>query len=165
VHDLVEGVDPADLAVTPRHGAGTVEFVREDVGQDGVHERGFSRSVHAGDPDEAPQRELRGDVLQVVLPRPAHGDPPVRIGLTPGGRYGNGATAGKVIAGEGILGRQQFLVRAGVRSEERRVGKECRCRWVPYHYKKKFNMKIVGVTRKMRCTNGSDGKSLHTRQV
>src|ERR1044071_4631411 len=26
--------------------------------------------------------------------------------------------------------------RAGVRSEERRVGKEGRCRWSPYHYKK-----------------------------
>src|SRR5207253_4552199 len=23
--------------------------------------------------------------------------------------------------------------RAGIRSEERRVGKECRCRWSPYH--------------------------------
>src|SRR6266566_7328831 len=27
--------------------------------------------------------------------------------------------------------------RAGARSEERRVGKECRSRWSPYHYKKK----------------------------
>src|SRR3954449_13634768 len=26
----------------------------------------------------------------------------------------------------------------GVRSEERRVGKECRSRWSPYHYKKKY---------------------------
>src|SRR3712207_9099181 len=26
---------------------------------------------------------------------------------------------------------------AGARSEERRVGKECRSRWSPYHYKKK----------------------------
>src|SRR6266571_752738 len=27
--------------------------------------------------------------------------------------------------------------RGGARSEERRVGKECRSRWSPYHYKKK----------------------------
>src|SRR5438094_8694736 len=27
-----------------------------------------------------------------------------------------------------------------VRSEERRVGKECRYRWAPYHYKKKTYM-------------------------
>src|SRR5215208_7436243 len=29
--------------------------------------------------------------------------------------------------------------RAPPRSEERRVGKECRSRWSPYHYKKKKN--------------------------
>src|SRR5699024_12562801 len=96
VHDLVEGVDTGDLAVPSRHGAGTVEFVGQDVVQDGVHERGFTRSRDSGDPHEASQRERRGDVLQVVLPRPAHGDPPVRIGLPPGGGYGNGATAGEV---------------------------------------------------------------------
>src|SRR5947209_19424339 len=28
-------------------------------------------------------------------------------------------------------------IEAGKRSEERRVGKECRCRWTPYHKKKK----------------------------
>src|SRR3712207_9325998 len=27
----------------------------------------------------------------------------------------------------------------GVRSEERRVGTECRSRWSPYHYKKKYD--------------------------
>src|SRR3712207_9491871 len=29
--------------------------------------------------------------------------------------------------------------RAGSRSEERRVGKECRSRWSPYHYQKNNN--------------------------
>src|SRR6266576_6427754 len=29
--------------------------------------------------------------------------------------------------------------RSRLRSEERRVGKECRSRWSPYHYKKKKN--------------------------
>src|SRR5438105_200384 len=29
------------------------------------------------------------------------------------------------------------LTRSSLRSEERRVGKECRSRWSPYHYKKK----------------------------
>ena len=28
---------------------------------------------------------------------------------------------------------QSFLKKAGIRSEERRVGKECRSRWSPYH--------------------------------
>src|SRR5438132_14400955 len=31
----------------------------------------------------------------------------------------------------------QYLGRAADRSEERRVGKECRSRWSPYHEKKK----------------------------
>src|SRR3989337_792743 len=32
--------------------------------------------------------------------------------------------------------RLNFGVRRIIRSEERRVGKECRSRWSPYHYKK-----------------------------
>src|SRR5438445_13025796 len=45
-----------------------------------------------------------------------------------------------------VLSYAQYLARArlthpdkgsSVRSEERRVGKECRSRWSPYHYKKK----------------------------
>src|SRR6266404_7096755 len=30
------------------------------------------------------------------------------------------------------------------RSEERRVGKECRSRWSPYHFKKKRELGIIG---------------------
>src|SRR5699024_7937820 len=74
----------------------------------------FTRSGYSGDSDEAPERELRGDVLQVVLPRRAHRDPPVGIGLAPRGGYGDGAAAGEVVAGEGVLGRQQFLIRTRV---------------------------------------------------
>ena len=29
--------------------------------------------------------------------------------------------------------RVRFTVRVAIRSEERRVGKECRSRWSPYH--------------------------------
>src|SRR2546430_17733820 len=31
----------------------------------------------------------------------------------------------------------------GARSEERRVGKECRSRWSPYHYKKKILYSLI----------------------
>src|SRR5690349_22537394 len=34
-------------------------------------------------------------------------------------------------------GRRPARLAARARSEERRVGKECRSRWSPYHYKKK----------------------------
>src|SRR5437016_13281789 len=48
------------------------------------------------------------------------------------------------------LGR--LRVRSVHRSEERRVGKECRSRWSPYQYKKK---KTIRDKRKMRNTNVS----------
>ena len=40
-----------------------------------------------------------------------------------------------------------------VRSEERRVGKECRSRWSPYHYKKK---EVKYVERVLRQSDRSD---------
>src|SRR6266576_4571386 len=40
------------------------------------------------------------------------------------------------------------------RSEERRVGKECRSRWSPYHYKKK------DTTRKRKENAGKAGRDL-----
>src|SRR5258708_37122421 len=44
----------------------------------------------------------------------------------------------------------------GLRSEERRVGKECRCRWSPYHYKKK---RIRGGHRGGRRISGGRGEA------
>src|SRR5438045_8369922 len=37
----------------------------------------------------------------------------------------------------GATHRASVVMKQGVRSEERRVGKECRYRWSPYHSKKK----------------------------
>src|SRR5580700_12056051 len=47
---------------------------------------------------------------------------------------------------------------AQLRSEERRVGKECRSRWSPYHYKKKKNSTGGGsdisyASMKIMCEN------------
>src|SRR5256885_17235339 len=47
-----------------------------------------------------------------------------------------GVSSGEVIAGGGEQrggGRERGLGPAALRSEERRVGKECRSRWSPYH--------------------------------
>src|SRR2546429_8292342 len=44
------------------------------------------------------------------------------------------ALAGTAAAGEQL---QASILKTPVRSEERRVGKECRSRWSPYHLKKK----------------------------
>ena len=34
---------------------------------------------------------------------------------------------------QGVLNKLDYLQELGIRSEERRVGKECRSRWSPYH--------------------------------
>src|SRR2546430_10214395 len=44
----------------------------------------------------------------------------------------------------GIVAKRVLLDLSYIRSEERRVGKECRSRWSPYHLKKKIE--------RIRCT-------------
>src|SRR5438067_13810846 len=44
----------------------------------------------------------------------------------------------RVMTGDALVGEHERLqTRMNQRSEERRVGKECRARWWPYHWKKK----------------------------
>src|SRR2546422_11145512 len=42
-----------------------------------------------------------------------------------------------LLEGGRVLQDARLIAHAARRSEERRVGKECRSRWSPYHYKKK----------------------------
>src|SRR5688500_20185711 len=42
------------------------------------------------------------------------------------------------------------------RSEERRVGKECRSRWSPYHKKKKGQTRVSSGRRSYRTANDTD---------
>src|SRR5688572_17192891 len=42
-----------------------------------------------------------------------------------------------------FVGGETLEQTAAARSEERRVGKECRCRWWPYHKKKKSSTRAV----------------------
>ena len=52
--------------------------------------------------------------------------------------FGTKMPPGRVVATEGEVGIQADVLKPGLhflnlRSEERRVGKECRSRWSPYH--------------------------------
>ena len=38
-----------------------------------------------------------------------------------------------ITSGKGGVGKTTTVANIGTRSEERRVGKECRSRWSPYH--------------------------------
>ena len=64
----------------------------------------------------------------------------VNIKFTEGNCYGligaNGAgksTFLKILSGEIEPSKGDVTITSGQRSEERRVGKECRSRWSPYH--------------------------------
>src|SRR5207248_3975911 len=47
--------------------------------------------------------------------------------------------------------RLDLLHHRGPRSEERRVGKECRSRWLPYHYKKKMLDRLLRLLITEHC--------------
>src|ERR1039458_6247864 len=79
-----------------------------------------------------------GATSQMAVQHPAaHADVDAVVGEADVGQAGQhdqfvGDDAGFAQLGHGIQ------LAAAQRSEERRVGKECRSRWSPYHYKKHF---------------------------
>src|SRR5256885_11982062 len=76
----------------------------------------------------------REDPKDVVLLKP-DAVREIQAGLAGLGLY-RGPTSGKFDAKT----KSAFETWAEMRSEERRVGKECRSRWSPYHLKKKKQM-------------------------
>src|SRR5688572_33420110 len=52
---------------------------------------------------------------------------------------------------------QLMAVFISMRSEERRVGKECRCRWKQCRYKKKAGEKIILSVGCVTCSGGEAG--------
>src|SRR2546427_9301127 len=78
---------------------------------------------HVNPPEE--MRKIPRKILSIVKGNGyGHGGPEVAKALEEAGSDWFGVTC----TDEGIVIRK-----AGVRSEERRVGKECRSRWSPYH--------------------------------
>src|SRR5437868_15479301 len=63
-----------------------------------------------------------------------------------GGRWGNATLVALRLQRKIIRAHPARAGDSAVRSEERRVGKECRCRWAPYDSKKKErNIVIVDI--------------------
>ena len=90
------------------------------------------------DPTPAPTEEVPAEILPDV--------PADRYDATVTPRTGNNATAPLVLSSGTLDGKfspffytssydndVQAQTQIGLRSEERRVGKECRSRWSPYH--------------------------------
>src|SRR5436190_19025931 len=59
-------------------------------------------------------------------------------------------SAGDQAGQEGLAGSRGRRLADG-RSEERRVGKECRSRWSPYHQKKKSKSKVARSSLSRKC--------------
>ena len=98
--DFVELVDADDAAVLAGLFAGAVEFFGEGAVEDVVDEGGFSAAADSGDDGHDAEREVGGDVLEVVGVGVFDGDP------VAGEFAGFGAGedfdfAGEVLAGEG----------------------------------------------------------------
>jgi len=86
--------------------------------------RAYPRIVHAINlPIPGP---IQPPIAQIVS-LPSGGQPPLNRLVLEGGRMPEASEKAEAV----LL--TAFARRFGVRSEERRVGKECRSRWSPYH--------------------------------
>src|SRR3712207_9566021 len=93
--------------------------------EDGIRDIGVTGVQTCALPISAPVRELLESVRDRPLPE---GD-----GGVPGG-IANVTRGEGVVRGVGYaVGFKNIGFSEGFRSEERRVGKECRSRWSPYH--------------------------------
>ncbi len=117
VHDLVEVVEAGHPDVLARHGARPVQPRGEHPVQDVVHEGGLAGSADAGDRREHAERELRRDVLQVVLLGADDAQHPLPVDPAALLRRDDLATARQIVARHRRLLAQQRLVRTGVHDE------------------------------------------------
>src|SRR3989475_6880453 len=108
-----------------------------------VKHRGFPHNPCAGlrapkSPKALP-KALSPDLMARLLETPTDGSAQSRDKAMFELLYSSGLRLAELVSleamdGEGMLRRAEVTV---TRSEERRVGKECRSRWSPYHLKKK----------------------------
>ena len=80
---LSKHVDAVDAVVIARLRPHLVEPVRERLVEDLVDEGGLARAGDAGHGDEAPDREVDVDALEVVHRRAAHREPAALVVVAP----------------------------------------------------------------------------------
>src|SRR3954447_14783025 len=68
-------LEPIDGGVAPRRDLRPIDLLHQRLQQDVVDERGLPRARHPGDRDEAAERDVDVDVLEVVLARASYGEP------------------------------------------------------------------------------------------
>src|SRR5689334_23142455 len=110
----------------------------QDVDRERGVEAGATRGEHTHSETPIPRPRLvqrasvRGQILDALRTALVAGE------LTPGEVYSAPALGERFgVSATPVREAMQQLAQEGARSEERRVGKECRSRWSPDHEKKK----------------------------
>ena len=91
---------PEDFVVVAGAQPRAVQRVGQGLEQNFVHQRGLAAAGNAGDAGDYAQRNVRGDVLEVVRPRASDGEH--ARGRAPPGGNGHAALPGEVLARQRI---------------------------------------------------------------
>ncbi len=100
-----------DALVAARHLARAVHLLHQRRVQDVADQRALAAAAHAGDRDEASERDLDVDLLEVVLTRAAHDEPVVTGHAAVLGDFDR-PLARQVLPGDRLLRLQHVLDRA-----------------------------------------------------
>src|SRR3954469_10305738 len=106
-------LEPIDGGVPAGRDLRPVDLLHQRLQQDVVDERGLPRARHAGDRDEAAERDVDVDVLEVVLARASYGEPLLaRLASHLGDR--DRPLPGEVLTGQRLAVRDELSDRAVV---------------------------------------------------
>ena len=111
MNHLVEIVEPANAGVFAGDLSRAIELVGEHLVEDVVDERRLARTAHPGHGHKHPERELRGDIAQIIGASALNGDLAVLVDRAAGPRGLDRAPTRQVIAGHGPRVREKLLVR------------------------------------------------------
>ena len=112
VDDLVDVLQPLDAVVRGRGLGGAVELARHRLVERVDQQGGLAAAGHAGDAGEQAERDLGGDILQVMATRANHLDGAARVHRPPL-RDRHHQLAGQVLAGDRLRFGDQVFDRAG----------------------------------------------------
>ena len=113
VHHLVQLLHPGDPGVLARHDPRAVQLLGQRAVQDVVDQGRLAGPGHAGDRDEAAERERHIHAAQIVLAGPLDHDLPGSWTASGARGQRDRLAAGQVGAGQRIPAGQQLVQRAG----------------------------------------------------
>ena len=112
MHDLVEVVHTGHRAMPAGYAPRGVQFPGQDGVEHIVDQGRLAGPGHTRDRHQDTQREVNGDVAQIVFPGVVHRQLASRVDRTADGRHLDAASSGQVGPGDGVLALEQLLQRA-----------------------------------------------------